>query len=716
MELMKKPIRTAYMSVFIGLLLVIFANYVQGQEAYTTTDNIGYFRDSYLEMTVKPYTSVAGNWVTGQSYRHEFTVKNIRDVSGNLCLAYRFNEPLNYGKIYQSVTSGENILKSYTCLPPNTYNASNGVFYCWNTAVNGSLTLVNTHSFTGYSGNTAYWNETVFSENKIDRTGFINSRQINGRYYYYATIPLAYDPYETKRWEIEYIPTDNTRKWDLVLWGTAGDCTCIQIGTCNFVSVYDPAWYNQTWNQCTNLTITENTGVKRVNYPVEINVSGLTFAATTEIRVTDAPCNMNGTEISRDILDAGTGWAKILFLANISKSNNTVYGIYHDAPGVPAPVYQTDLSMTNGTYLFLNNSIFSIRIDDTYALIKDLYYAGSDWVGQGAARGLFTVVNFTAPYVVFGQTTSWNPNDCELGFSGNVKKVITCRNLQNGSFRMNYTFYAFSPYFSVYVDTPGLNYSGYINSLKPENNIGSSVTYDTGTQDIPYSWTLVTPIYEKWTTVWKTSTPSRYFMFFWNGTNSRFNNGTSGININASYYIDSSGEDSIYIYPSAYCGAGFATECTRPFFKPSNFILGFTNGTNASESYLGWYNPLNISFGAAGFSPSYITPNITTPNITTNISYSWDIGADLPIILIYCAADGVSLVTSRGRNAYTATGEPFSINQTDVQTCQYGCADSILTNLGYPGCKESNLMYALIFIVVTIGVVILVRFVSGRGG
>jgi hypothetical protein len=250
--------------------------------------------------------------------------------------------------------------------------------------------------------------------------------------------------------------------------------------------------------------------------------------------------------------------------------------------------------------------------------------------------------------------------------------------------------------------------------LKPEGSIGASVTYDTGTQDIPYSWTLVTPIYEKWTTVWKTSTPNRYFMYFWNGTNSRFNNGTNGININASYYIDSTGEDSIYIYPSAYCGAGFATECTRSFFKPSNFILGFTNGTNASESYLSWYNPLTFNLSGSMGQPGVIP--IPTPNISANITYTWDVGSDLPVITQYCAADGVSLVTTRGRNAYTATGEPFSINQTDVQTCQYGCADSIITNLGYPGCKESNLMYALIFIVVTIGVVILVRFVSGRGG
>jgi len=704
------------LSVFVAFILSL--SFVSAQTQYITTENVGHYTDSWVDITVSPFYSVNGQWATEKPYQHTFTVQNMRAVDGNLCLAYRFNEPLNYGKIYQNVLNGVPSLKSYTCESPNTYNASGGIFYCWNTVANGTLRLVYSHIFTGYLGNTAYWNETVFSENKIDRTGFINSRQINGRYYYYATQPLAYTAFEVKQWGIEYIPsaTDTTKKWDMILWGTSGNCDCILTDSCAFVSQFDPAWYNNTWQKCTNITLTENTGVKRVNYPIEINVSGLTFAATTELRVTDAPCNMNGTEIPRDILDAGTGWAKILFLANVSKSNTTIYGLYHDAFGVSAPAYTTDLSMTNGTSLFMNNSVMSIRINDTYAVIKDLYYAGSNWVGQGTTRGLFSVANFTEPYIVFGYSSAVITNDCELGFSGNVKKVITCRHFQNSTFRLNYTFYAYSPYFSVYVDTPGLNYSGYINSLKPEGSIGASVTYDTGTQDIPYSWTLVTPIYEKWTTVWKTSTPNRYFMYFWNGTNSRFNNGTNGININASYYIDSTGEDSIYIYPSAYCGAGFATECTRSFFKPSNFILGFTNGTNASESYLGWYNPLNISFGVAGFSPSYITPNITTPNITTNISYSWDLGAELPVITQYCAADGVSLVTTRGRYAYTASGEAFSINQNDIQTCQYGCADSILTNLGYPGCKESNLMYALIFIVVTIGVVILVGFVSGRGG
>lgn len=707
-------LKSIALSVFVAFMLSL--SFVSAQTQYVTTENVGHYTDSWVDIEVSPYTAVSGQWAAGKPYSHAFTVQNMRGTGGNLCLAYRFREPISYGRIYQNVVSGETITKSYTCSAPNTYNASNGIFYCWNLAVNGTLTLINSHRFSAYSSNIAYWNETVFSENKIDRTEFMSMKEINGRFYYYATAPLVYDAYGIKKWEIDYMPSDNTRKWDMILWGTSGDCDCILSGTCAFVSNYDPAWYNTTWQKCTNITVVENTGVKRVNYPIEINVSGLTFAATTEIRVTDAPCNMNGTEIPRDILDAGTGWAKILFLANISKSNITVFGIYHDAFGVVPPVYGTDLSMSNGTYLFLNNTNIKIKIEDDYAYLRSLTYLGTNWVGAATGGGLFLVGNYSAPWTIFGYMSAFKPNDCDLGFDGKVKKVISCRNLRNTSYRLNYTLYAYSDYVSIFLDVY-TNYTGMVWYLKPEGSIGSTYTWDSGTADIEYSWSLKT-MNEKWVSVYKTTSPTKYSYVLWNGSNTRYNNGSDGVNINSSYFIDSPLEDSAYVSPSSY-GASVTTDGSRTFFQPSNFIFGLTgvaNATNSSELYLAWFNPLNISFGAAGFSPSYITPNITTPNITTNISYSWDLGIELPVMSQYCAADGYSLVTNRGRYAYTASGEPFSINQTDIQTCQYGCADAILTNFGYPGCKESNLLYAIIFIVVTIGVVILVRFISGRGG
>jgi len=708
--------KTLYIALCIGILAGLLSHgIVSAQTQYITTENVGHYTDSWVDITVSPFYSVNGQWATEKPYQHTFTVQNMRAVDGNLCLAYRFNEPLNYGKIYQNVISGVQSLKSYTCESPNTYNASAGVFYCWFTTVNGTLRLVYSHSFTGYTGNTAYWNETVYSENKIDRTEFIAMKQINGKYYYYATQPLAYTAYEVKQWGIEYIPaaTDTSKKWDMILWGTVGSCDCITTDSCAFVSQFDPAWYNTTWQKCTNITLTENTGVKRVNYPVEINVSGLTFAATTEIRVTDAPCNMNGTEIPRDILDAGTGWAKILFIANVSKSNTTIYGLYHDAFGVSAPAYTTDLSSSNGSFLFLNNTNIKIKIEDDYAYLRSLTYLGTNWVGSATGGGLFLVGNYSAPWTIFGYMSTFKPNDCDLGFDGKVKKVISCRNLRNTSYRLNYTLYAYSDYVSMFVDVY-TNYTGLIWYLKPEGSIGSTYTWDSGTADIEYSWSLRT-MNEKWVTVYKTS-PTKYSYVLWNGSNSRYNNGSAGININSSYFIDSPLEDSAYVYPSSY-GVSITTDGSRTFFQPSNFIFGLTsvaNATNSSEIYLAWYNPLNISFGVAGFSPLYITPNITTPNITTNISYTWDLGIELPVMQQYCSADGDSLVTLRGRYAYPAIGELFFVNQTEVFTCPYGCSDNSLLTLGQTSaCRESNFTIGLITIVAVLLIVGIIK-VSGK--
>ena len=356
------------------------------------------------------------------------------------------------------------------------------------------------------------------------------------------------------------------------------------------------AWWNTSFNRCKDIFIQEDYK-NRTDFPLEINLTGLTLSSANEIRIVNASCNDDGgVEVPFDVLSSGTTFASVVFFVNSTLNSNVTYSVYYDASGMSAPTYSTDLSTSNGSYIFLNNSIIGMKIEDIYGLIRVLSYGGSNWVGQGTTRGLFYVYNYTTPYVVFGQTATWNPDDCELGFSGNIKKVVTCRNLQNGSFRMNYTLYAHANYVNLYVDVTSSNYTAIVQSLTPEGSIGSSFSWDAGSEDIPYSWSLRF-MNEKWVSVYKTSSPAAYSYLLWNGTNTRYNNGSAGININSSYLIDSTGTDSAYIYPSAY-GASLITGDTRVFYQPSEFIFGFMASTNASDYYKWFFvHPLKTYIG-----------------------------------------------------------------------------------------------------------------------
>jgi hypothetical protein len=134
-----------------------------------------------------------------------------------------------------------------------------------------------------------------------------------------------------------------------------------------------------------------------------------------------------------------------------------------------------------------------------------------------------------------------------------------------------------------------------------------------------------------------------------------------------------------------------------------------------------WINATYINvmspsaFYTLGPSETEYVPPIPPPNVTvSNISYTWDLGIELPIMQQYCSADGDSLITLRGRYAYSAIGELFFVNQTEVFTCPYGCSDNSLLTLGQTSaCRESNFTIGLITIVAVLLIVGIIK-VSGK--
>ena len=119
--------------------------------------------------------------------------------------------------------------------------------------------------------------------------------------------------------------------------------------TINFDGYYfniDPYW-NSNWNGCNNITITETSGYNITDKEIIVNLTGLTFASTDEIRIVNASCNEGGSEIPRDILSSGSDYAEVLFMANLTASSNTTYSVYYNNPSAPSPSYSDKVTIDN---------------------------------------------------------------------------------------------------------------------------------------------------------------------------------------------------------------------------------------------------------------------------------------------------------------------------------------------------------------------------------
>ena len=345
------------------------------------------------------------------------------------------------------------------------------------------------------------------------------------------------------------------------------------------------AWWNISYSSCMNISL-EESYKNRTNSPLEVNITELIFASTDELRIVNAGCNIDtGAEVPFDILLNGTTFVNVLFIANTTFGSNVTYSIYYDGHGVSKPDFQTDLSVVNGTFLFLNNSKIGIKIEDAHGVLKVLGYGGANWVNPGAVHWSWAVSNYSKDIFSYN-----SPVDCKIGFDGVVKKVISCHSLINTSHVLNYTMYAYGSYLSVYIDIANMNYTYYLSAITPEGNVNTdaTVTYDTGTTNFGSPWEQKTTI-EKWATIYKTSSPTKYMAVMWNGSQSRWNNGT-GFDVNTTAFGNDISSGGQYLFPSAMIipTPSVDTDSTRTFFRPSLFVFGFSsvaNSINSSDDY-----------------------------------------------------------------------------------------------------------------------------------
>lgn len=75
----------------------------------------------------------------------------------------------------------------------------------------------------------------------------------------------------------------------------------------------------------------------------------------------------------------------------------------------------------------------------------------------------------------------------------------------------------------------------------------------------------------------------------------------------------------------------------------------------------------------------------------------------------YCSGNNLYLVTNI---TLDISADTFPIRNVEMINCHYGCSNTTLMNLGYPGCIESDLLVAIIFIVGLFVAVFIIKKVS----
>ncbi|MFH1978253.1 MAG: hypothetical protein ABIJ92_02925 [Candidatus Aenigmatarchaeota archaeon] len=109
------------------------------------------------------------------------------------------------------------------------------------------------------------------------------------------------------------------------------------VPTIKGVTLDDWAWWNSSWFNRRNITISENNISTRTAEPVTLNVTGLTINTTceNEIRIT----NETDDEIPVQIVNstgesepAGRQWCEIIFEATVDKNKSVDYFVYYNNP------------------------------------------------------------------------------------------------------------------------------------------------------------------------------------------------------------------------------------------------------------------------------------------------------------------------------------------------------------------------------------------------
>lgn len=106
------------------------------------------------------------------------------------------------------------------------------------------------------------------------------------------------------------------------------------------------AWWNADYNYCRTITLTNASDYGTRSYqPLVINLTGLSgkLANNNDVRIVNASCGNDGSEVNRTVVDSGTDYATVAFaFSGDLPTNYSVY--YNNLSAVGAPNNETKLA------------------------------------------------------------------------------------------------------------------------------------------------------------------------------------------------------------------------------------------------------------------------------------------------------------------------------------------------------------------------------------
>ncbi|MBN2881815.1 hypothetical protein JXM83_07235, partial [Candidatus Woesearchaeota archaeon] len=107
-------------------------------------------------------------------------------------------------------------------------------------------------------------------------------------------------------------------------------------------------WWNYAWNKRKAILLSEGQGIERTNEIITLNITDLNLTNyCDELRIV-SKWSGTPTETPYQLLDNGTNWCEVLFLANISShaTNEEIFHAYFENPAAAAPVYSDQVILS----------------------------------------------------------------------------------------------------------------------------------------------------------------------------------------------------------------------------------------------------------------------------------------------------------------------------------------------------------------------------------
>lgn len=355
-------------------LLVLTVNNVAGYsiEGDCVVQEGAYYKVSQCPHTLNDFTNYPN-----------VTVWNKDSSSHNIDIAFGFdtsNARPTQAWLWKLNVSHEipiygNVSHSYTCVSPNNFSYQLTPYkYFWCNSTNGSVVFE--HYFVnGWLANkTAEWfeweqngTEIRYWDDWIDVSGVFNQISWNNKTWFYRE-NVAFAANETKilKMKVEVKPNSNG-KYDLFA-KLSSDSFQEAFDSGRYV-LLDP-WFNTSWfnRKCVNVTDGWNTD--RLNYPITVNVTGLTLATSNcskEIRVlanysTDTALVFGGgydiINASGQTASSGHQWCDMLVFVNQTATANATYTsrnvssycFYYNNAAAATPSYTAHVDKGNEGY------------------------------------------------------------------------------------------------------------------------------------------------------------------------------------------------------------------------------------------------------------------------------------------------------------------------------------------------------------------------------